>query len=69
MEEWDDTLSQEQGLFIMNKNLRQKAQEAASTHRDSLIKSLQHRLEVARTNGDEALIRQLEAEASYLHLK
>ncbi len=53
----------------MNKNLRQKAQEAASTHRDSLLKSLQHRLEVARANGDDALVRQLEAEANYLRLK
>ncbi|ELR97305.1 hypothetical protein [Gloeocapsa sp. PCC 73106] len=43
--------------------------EAAANHRQSLIRSLQHRLEVARANGDETLIRQLEAEARYLHVK
>lgn len=43
--------------------------QAASSHRQSLLKSLQHRLEVARAKGDENLVRQLEAEAQYLHLK
>lgn len=43
--------------------------EAAANHRQSLIKSLEHRLEVARAKGDETLIRQLEAEARYLHVK
>ncbi len=52
----------------MNKNLNNKAQKAAAAHRDNLRKSLEHRLEVARANGDETLIRQLEAEASYLRL-
>jgi hypothetical protein len=52
----------------VNKNLKNKAQEAAAVHRDALQKSLQHRLEVARAKGDETLIRQLEQEASYLHL-
>lgn len=52
----------------MNKNRNIQAQQAAAAHRDSLKRSLQHRLEVARAKGDEALVRQLEAEASYLDL-
>ncbi len=55
-------------MFTVNKNHNNKAQKAASTHRDNLQKNLQHRLEVARAKGDETLIRQLEAEASYLDL-
>ncbi|RAM50214.1 MAG: hypothetical protein C6Y22_18380 [Hapalosiphonaceae cyanobacterium JJU2] len=39
-----------------------KAREA---HKESIRRSLQHRLEVARTKGDENLIRQLEAEMKY----
>jgi hypothetical protein len=65
---WDNTLIKSKGMFTVNKNHNNKAQKAASTHRDNLQKNLQHRLEVARAKGDEALIRQLEAEASYLDL-
>jgi hypothetical protein len=64
----DDTLSIGTGLFAMNKNRNLQTQQAAAAHRDSLKKNLQHRLEVARSKGDETLIRQLEAEASYLNL-
>ncbi|MBF2022260.1 MAG: hypothetical protein IGR93_19745 [Hydrococcus sp. C42_A2020_068] len=53
----------------MNKNRQQILTEAAIAHRETLRKSLQHRLEVARAQGNEKLIRQLEAEAAYLHLK
>jgi hypothetical protein len=53
----------------MNKNLQNRLTKAASAHRDSLQKSLQHRLEVARAQGNENLLRQLEAEAAYLHIK
>jgi hypothetical protein len=56
-------------MFDMNKNRQQVVTEAASAHRDSLRKSLQHRLDVARAEGDEKLVRQLEAEAAYLHMK
>jgi hypothetical protein len=35
-------------------------------HQDNLRRSLQHRIEVARSQGNEALIQQLEAEAQYL---
>ena len=54
----------------MNINRRNQLKNtAASTHRESLRRSLEHRLEVARTNGDEKLVQQLEKEANYLHLK
>ncbi len=43
--------------------------KAAEAHRESMLKSLQHRLEVARNKGDEKLVQQLEKEASYLHLQ
>jgi hypothetical protein len=47
----------------MNKNRQEILKQAASNHRENLRKSLEHRLEMARANGDERLIRQLEAEA------
>lgn len=49
----------------MNTNIRGRAQQAGAAHRANIQKSLQHRLEVARANGDESLIRQLEAEVNY----
>ena len=54
----------------MNINRRRQLKNtAAATHRESLRRSLEHRLEVARSKGDENLVQQLEKEASYLHLK
>lgn len=53
---------------MMNKNRQDRVTKAASVHQESLRKSLQHRLEVARAQGNEALIRQLEKEAAYLDL-
>lgn len=53
----------------MNKNRQQALTQADSAHRESLMKSLQHRLEIARSEGNEKLVRQLEAEANYLHIK
>ena len=47
------------------KNLQGKAKQAAQAHRVNIQKSIEHRLEVARANGDESLIRQLEAEINY----
>lgn len=44
-------------------NAANKAQEA---HRQNIQRSLEHRLEVARANGDEKLIRQLEDEMRHL---
>ena len=53
----------------MNNNRNELLKKAARSHRESLRKSLQNRLEAARAKGDEKLIRQLEAEANYLHLQ
>lgn len=52
----------------MNKNNSETITKAIQAHRESLRKSLQHRLEVARAMNNEQLIRQLEAEAAYLRL-
>jgi hypothetical protein len=56
-------------MFKMNKNRQQIVTQAVSAHRETLRQNLQHRLEVARSQGNEKLVRQLEAEAAYLHLK
>lgn len=53
-------------MSIKNGNRPETIKKAALAHRDNLQKSLQHRLEVARANGDENLIHLLEAEAEYL---
>ncbi|MDC0833368.1 hypothetical protein CKA32_003948 [Geitlerinema sp. FC II] len=50
----------------MNKITRKAVREAAETHRTAMMQTLQRRMEVARANGDEKLLRQLEAEANYL---
>lgn len=52
----------------MRDNMRQEAQQAAETHRQSLRLNLQRRLEAARVKGDEHLVRLLEAEANYLRV-
>lgn len=49
----------------MNRNFQGRAKKAAEAHRANIQKSLQHRMEVARANGDENLLRQLEAELNY----
>ena len=53
---------------IMNKNRQEKLAKAALTYRESLRKNLEHRLEAARAQGNQQLVRQLEAEANYLHM-
>ena len=53
----------------MNNNRQDILKQAALNHRESLRKNLQNRLEAARAKGDEKLIRQLQAEANYLHLQ
>ncbi len=53
---------------MMNKNRQEMITKAASAHQESLRKSLEHRLEVARAQGNDNLVRQLEKEAAYLHL-
>lgn len=52
----------------INRNNQQK-NNAVLSHKESLRRSLEHRLEVARSNGDEKLVKQLEKEANYLHLQ
>jgi hypothetical protein len=63
-----NTLIRKEGLFTVNKNFSNKVKNAAAAHRASLQKNLEHRIEVATANGDQALVRQLEQEASYLNL-
>lgn len=53
---------------MMNKKSKETWDSAKVNHRESLRKSLNVRLEAARANGNEKLVRQLEAEAKYLHL-
>jgi quinol monooxygenase YgiN len=53
-------------MFTMNKTRQEILKEAAAIHRANLHKNLQHRLELARSKGDQNLIRLLEAEANYL---
>lgn len=53
----------------MNNKRQQTLTQAASAHRENLKRNLQHRLEVARTLGNDSLVHQLEAEASYLHFQ
>ncbi|MDJ0580006.1 hypothetical protein [Crocosphaera sp.] len=62
------TMKFHKSMFTMSKNSQQTITQAIKTHRDSLRKSLQHRLEVARSSNNHYLVRQLEAEAAYLHL-
>jgi hypothetical protein len=50
----------------MNRNRQQAITQAVQMHRENLRKNLQRRLEAARSRGDEALVRQLEAEANYI---
>lgn len=45
---------------------RQTAKQAAETHRMNLRRNIEQRLESARANGNEQLVRALEAEASYV---
>ncbi|WP_308256625.1 hypothetical protein [Geminocystis sp. GBBB08] len=53
-------------------NVTRKSQmsaNAAQAYQDSLRKNLEHRLQVARNQGNQKLVEQLEQEATYLHLK
>lgn len=52
----------------MNNNRQEILKKANTTHRESMLRSLNIRLEAARANGNEKLVKQLEAEAKYLHL-
>lgn len=50
----------------MNKITRQAINEANRNRLAALRESLERRMSVARAKGDDQLLRQLEAEASYL---
>ena len=52
---------------MMNTSRMESLKKAAAAHRDNIRKSIQHRLEVARSQGNEHLIRLLEAEANYFN--
>lgn len=52
----------------MNRNRQETIKKAALNYRQSLKKNLELRLESARAAGNEKLVRQLQAEANYLHL-
>jgi hypothetical protein len=52
----------------MNNDRQKTLQDASNNHRESMLRSLNARLEAARANGNEKLVKQLEAEAKYLHL-
>ncbi|MEA5508568.1 hypothetical protein VB715_02205 [Crocosphaera sp. UHCC 0190] len=46
---------------------QQHLTDADQVHRSNILKSLEHRLEIARAKGNESLIRQLEAEKTYYY--
>ncbi len=46
-----------------------KNNNAGQAHKETLKKNLEHRLEVARSKGDQSLVQQLQREAAYLDLK
>lgn len=53
--------------LTMNRNKKQITKQADQAHRLNIQKSLQHRIEVAKAQGNEALLRQLEAEMNYFN--
>lgn len=55
-------------LSMLNKKRQEVIKGAAVSHRESMRRSLHNRLEAARANANSKLIKQLEAEAKYLHL-
>ena len=52
---------------MMNNKRQQVIKSAYLSHRESMRRSLDARLEAARAKGDEQLVKQLQAEAKYLH--
>lgn len=49
----------------MTKNRVEAIKQADKIHQESIAKTLQHRLEVAKEKGNQDLVRQLEAEMNY----
>lgn len=60
------SIEQSRKMSNMNQNRRQLIAQTSQIHRDNLRRNVQRRLEIARAQGNESLIRQLEAEFSYL---
>jgi hypothetical protein len=52
-------------VIIMNTTRLQAANRARDAHRQNIQRDIERRLQVARTKGDEKLVRQLEAEMRY----
>ncbi|MEL4898224.1 arginine synthesis PII-interacting regulator PirA [Crocosphaera sp. Alani8] len=46
-------------------NNQKHLSDVAHLHRSNILKSLEHRLQVAKTKGQSRLVQQLEAEKSY----
>ncbi|MBD2166075.1 hypothetical protein H6G64_19060 [Calothrix sp. FACHB-156] len=49
----------------MNTNRLQVANKAKEAHRVNIQRNIERRLQVARANGDDKLVRQLEDEMKY----
>ncbi|MBW4671804.1 MAG: hypothetical protein KME60_31370 [Cyanomargarita calcarea GSE-NOS-MK-12-04C] len=49
----------------MIKNRLEAVQKTEQAHRQNIQKSVERRLQVARANGNESLVRQLEAELKH----
>ncbi|MBD2203245.1 hypothetical protein H6G33_05390 [Calothrix sp. FACHB-1219] len=49
----------------MNTNRLQAANRAKEAHKQNIQRDIERRLQVARSKGDETLVRQLEAEMRY----
>lgn len=50
----------------MSRNHNQTIAQTAQLHRENLRRNLERRLEAARASGNQSLVKQLEAEASYI---
>ena len=62
------TLYIENKKSTMNNQQKENLRNAHLSHRESMRRSLNARLEAAKSNGNDNLVKQLEAEAKYLHL-
>lgn len=54
---------------MLKKIRRIHRRQSQQAHQNAIRKHLEHRLSVAKTQGNQALIRQLKAEAQSLHLE
>jgi hypothetical protein len=61
----DIKIDNTKGVKFMIRNRMEAANKAQEAHKQSILRSLEHRLEVARAKGDDNLVRQIEAEIRY----